>query len=580
MPDEGLDIKGTAMDLREIASVRGTNFFDADSGLQGYLSNHLESFEKRWKSDFGAFVANDVDQQAEYSDRHRPKLKHDEQDGKHHSRIVYNRRWTDVSREIYGRGIVGLNYTERPAPYTVTFAMAYLLGQADISLHCPVGMTAAVAYIISRFAPAPLRARYLPPLASMRGDAFTAGTWATERHGGCDIGASTTQARAEGDHFTLHGMKWFVSNAGSELAIATARPSGAPGGSKGLGLYLVPARWTDGSLNAIHVRKLKDKLGTCGIATGEVELDGTKAFELAPPPQGFKVMMEALEFSRIQNVLGSMGIQRRAFMEATHYCYRREAFGRKITEYPMVQKQLTDMVVRVEASLAMGFEVMRAFEAVKYEASESPERAWLRLVTALAKYQTAEHANVVCRRALETMGGNAYTYDYCLPRLLRDAQALTIWEGPANIQALEMLRMLVRFGGLAPIEDRVRGLLDRIPDELTGPGARLAHHLNKAKSATRLALSEPGESERHARNLMDFLADIVAALLLLESAAQELDRGSARKAVVACLFVESLLDRAHDREFKPGRALHERTFDALMNDQEVSIAELAPGIPA
>jgi alkylation response protein AidB-like acyl-CoA dehydrogenase len=173
-------------------------------------------------------------------------------------------------------------------------------------------------------------------------------------------------------------------------------------------------------------------------------------------------------------------------MEAANYCYHREAFGRRITEYPMVQEQLTDIIVRVEASLALGFEVMRAFEAVKHETLESSKRAWLRLITALAKYQTAEHANVVCRKALETMGGNAYTYDYCLSRLVRDAQVLSIWEGPANIQALEMIRILAKFGGLAPIEDRARCLLDRIPAELRGTGERLVLYLDKAKSATNL----------------------------------------------------------------------------------------------
>jgi acyl-CoA dehydrogenase len=571
------------MNSQVVTPIHVKNFFDVDRALQDYLSVHLEGFESNWKSvlrEFGAFVANDVDLQAEYSDRHfRPKLEHLEQSGRYISKIIYNRYWTDVSREIYRRGIVGLNYTEQPAPYGVTFAMAYLLGQADISLHCPVGMTSAVAYVIDRFAPAALRARYLPQLTSMRGDAFTAGTWATERHGGCDVGATTTQALPEGDHFTLHGLKWFVSNASSELAIATARPSGAPGGSAGLGLYLVPAHWTDGSVNSILVHRLKDKLGTCGIATGEVELDGTKAFELAPPPQGFKIMMEALEFSRIQNILGSMGIQRRALREATNYCYRREAFGRRITEYPMVQEQLTDMVVRIEASLALGFEVIRAFEVVNSKGPESSERGWLRLVTALAKYQTAENANIVCRNALETMGGNAFTYDFCLPRLVRDAQVLTIWEGPANIQAIEMLRMLARFGGLAPVEERAHHFLESVPIELKRVAARLSHHLDKARSATRLALSDPREAERHARNLMDYLADIVSALLMLEGAVHDVSRGDARKAVVASLLVDSRLDRIHDRAFEPGRPLHERTFDALINSETVPIAEFAPNWP-
>src|SRR5262249_55082216 len=154
------------------------------------------------------------------------------------------------------------------------------------------------------------------------------------------VGATTTVAVPAGRHFALHGLKWFTSNANSGLAIATARPEGAPPGSAGLGLYLVPSHLEDGSANYYKIRRLKDKLGTKGLPTGEIDLLGTVAFEIAPPPHGFKLMMEALEYSRVHNAVGSAGAQRRALREALAWARSRRAFGRVLAEYPMVQDEL------------------------------------------------------------------------------------------------------------------------------------------------------------------------------------------------------------------------------------------------
>src|SRR5690606_22249129 len=151
--------------------------------------------------------------------------------------------------------------------------------------------------------------------------------------------ASTTLARAAGDHHLLTGLKWFVSNADGGLAVATARPEGAQPGTRGLGLYLVPLTAPDGAPNGLRFRRLKDKLGTIGVATAEVELTDAIGYEIAPPPDGFRLMMEALGVSRIHNAVAAAGLQRRAFAEALAYASGRRAFGEAITTYPMVQDE-------------------------------------------------------------------------------------------------------------------------------------------------------------------------------------------------------------------------------------------------
>ncbi len=377
--------------MRYERQTRGQNFYALDTNLQALLGRIAPEVLARWQdrlSEFGAWVGGELDEEAEYTDRFgRPVLEAFDRDGELTNRVRINPQWESASRQVYRLGAVGLNYTDDPAPFLVTFAMGYLISQSDPSLHCPGTMTGAVAYVLDRFAPAEVRERYLHQLTRMDGEALSGGTWATELHGGSDVGATTTVARRRGDHFALSGLKWFVSNPSGGLALATARPEGAPSGTKGLGLYLVPSHLDDGSPNPMHLRRLKDKLGTCGIPTGEIDLNQSFAVELAPPPDGFKLMMEALEFSRIGNAMSAAGMQRRAFLEAVSYASQRQAFGGIIIRYPMVQDQLIEMLVRLEAGVALSFEAARAFSearVVDLDQAAGPVRAWLRLVTALA----------------------------------------------------------------------------------------------------------------------------------------------------------------------------------------------------
>lgn len=487
---------------------------------------------------FRDWVCTEVDAQANYTDRYAPPaLETYDRNGEVVNRIVLNRWYDDQHNDLYRRGIVGLPYAEN-APHLLTFAMGYVLAQADISLHCPVTLTGAVAYVLGSHAPESVRQRFLYDVVRMDGQAKTGGTWATEQHGGSDVGATTTVAVACGDHFALHGLKWFTSNANSGQALATARPEGAASGSAGLGLYLVPSQLEDGRPNHYRIRKLKDKLGTKGLPTGEIDLLGGEAVEVAPPPLGFKLMMEALEYSRVHNAVGSAGVQRRALREALDWAKTRRAFGHVLSDYPMVQDELLRMRVQFEAGALLAFEAAIAIDEVQQNVER---RTWLRLATALAKYLTAEYAIAAARAALELIGGNGYTSDYPVARLLRDAQVLTVWEGPANIQALELLRLLSpRYQGWEQYHARVQGVLDHLPDGLGDLREALAARLQGDSDALAVTIRDEPSAQRYARKLLHRMSQSLAFALLCEAAGDAQRCGNSLPVHSAWRFYEDI----------------------------------------
>jgi acyl-CoA dehydrogenase len=489
-------------------------------------------------SEFFEWVRTEVDAQANYTDRYAPPaLETWDRHGEVINRIVANRWYDEQHAEVYRRGIIGLPYAEG-APHLLTFAMGFILSQSDISLHCPVTLTGAVAYVLGSHAPDAVRRQFLHDAVRMDGLAKSGGTWATEQHGGSDVGATTTRAARNGESFALHGLKWFTSNANSGLAVATARPEGAPEGSAGLGLHLVPSHLADGSPNHYRIRRLKDKLGTKGLPTGEIDLLGAEAIEIAAPPHGFKLMMEALEYSRVHNAVGSAGVQRRALREALAWAKSRHALGHVLAEYPMVQDELLRMRVEFEAGALLAFEAAITFDEVQRDAER---RTWLRLSTALAKYLTAEYAISSSRAALELIGGNGYTSDYPVARLLRDAQVLTVWEGPANIQALELLRLLApKYRGWEQYQARVRGIIEKLPEGFIRLRMALDARLEADAEAVAVTMRDQKSAQRYARKLLHRLSETLAFALLCEEASAAQARRDLSAADSAWLYLEQI----------------------------------------
>ena len=556
----------------------GGNAYRADRNLQDLLHRSapwLTDEDAERLSSFGGWAATAVDEQADYTNRFAPPvLETLDEDGRPRSVVRHNPLYAAAHREVYERGIVGLNYGPERRPYTLTFAMGYLLAQSDISIHCPVTLTGAVAHVLDRFAPEAVRDAHLPALVRMDGTAATGGTWVTEKQGGSDVGATETSARRTNDGILLRGLKWFASNVDGGLALTLARPEGAASGGAGLGLYLVPAHGPDGAPNRYRIRRLKDKLGTRGLATGEIELQDAHAVEVTPPPDGLRTMMAALGYSRIHNAMASAGIQRRAFAEALAHAEERRAFGHHLAAYPMVQDQLVEMQVRVEASVALAFAAARAFDAALEAPSEQP---WMRLVTALAKYLTAAWAITATSRAIEILGGNGYTEELPTARLYRDAQVLTVWEGPPNIQALEVLRLAGAVSpGLAAFQAGLDAILN-MPFASDHPAFAHARGLifqagREVAAMAAMIRDDEAEAQRQAHRLMDRMAKGLAAALLVEEAATDWAGGDARKAVVARLFAAQEL--AAPEPPRPGEREGQRFFRSLAGYERIEIAHL------
>ncbi len=533
----------------QAAEGRGQNFFQLDDSLRRLLVGRL--LPQQWLraqvllERMGELAGGDIDRQAEYTDRYgRPTLATYDRQGQVVNAVTYNPLYEQSVRQVYGLGTVGCTYGPDPLPHSVHFALLYLLSQADPGLACPVTLTAATAFVLNRHGSAQQREKYLPGLTVRSPGTFLDGaTWVTEKAAGSDAGAADTSAQPAPEEgptlFRLSGEKWFASNADADLALVTARPTGAVAGTRGLGLYLVQRQLADGQLNRYRIRRLKDKLGTTGLATGEIELDGALAEEVSAPPEGFAHMLEALEYSRIANAVASAGIHRRAFLEASLYAAQRSAFGAALDRYPMMQETLLSMLAELEASLLLAFEAAAALDQVACH-GKVEQIGWQRLLTALAKYRTGEDAVRNTSRAIEVLGGNGYVEDYVTARLYREAQVLPVWEGPANIQALEVLRLV---GGRHQADVVLVSRLRRAAEVAEAHsssrdlGRRLGAELVALERALQWLGHNPEQGFRHGRRLMDWMADLIEVGLLLERAAGELRQGDHRSLVLAWWLV-------------------------------------------
>jgi alkylation response protein AidB-like acyl-CoA dehydrogenase len=269
----------------------------------------------------------------------------------------------------------------------------------------------------------------------------------TEIKGGSDLGANVdTVARPSGDHWRLTGDKYFASNAGAELAVVAARPEGAPHNVRGLALYLVPRRRQDGQLN-YFIRRLKDKIATRSVPTGEIELRDSEAWLLGTAEQGIYLILEVLNLSRVANSMGSVALAQRAMADALTFAKQRVAFGKPILEQPLLRRQFEDRWQQLRAAMRLAWEAADLLNQVWREKPPYSERFHLfRLVAHLAKYWTAEFAVQTAKWAMEVHGGLGTVQEHPAERWLREAMILAIWEGTSHRQILDGLEVMERKG--------------------------------------------------------------------------------------------------------------------------------------
>jgi len=454
---------------------RKRSFYDNDETLQLILKEYLnENFyeyaDERLRS-FGERCANEIDERARFTDREgKPELVKYNQFGEDISEVFVNEGYKQTVEETYNEGIVGYVHKNIPelnekGNYTYSFAQGYMLSQAEPGFYCPVTLTLATAYLLDHYGDKKVKERFLYNVCSTgEHELFEGATFLTERQGGSDVGANETTAVQEGDTYRIYGEKYFASNVGmAGVAMVLARIEGSEAGSRGLSLFAVPWRQDDGSLNNVSIRRLKDKLGVIAVPSGEVEFNGAKAYLVGDPKKGFYYMMEALNLSRISNAVASVGIMKRAYDEAYEYATRRKAFGNQLTNYPMVQDTLMRMKAKLHVETATIFDLIQLYEKVTNDDNVTEADIILnRLNIAVVKKETADQAIQFAHEAIEMLGGNGYIEDFVTPRLLRDAQVLSVWEGTANILGLEVVRLFNRFDGaelyINQMQERLRGL--------------------------------------------------------------------------------------------------------------------------
>lgn len=372
-----------------------------------------------------------------------PPLRMFDRFGNRIDEVVFPPDYRDLVRKGYEAGVVirAVEEGDLAASYQVGYVTSYY----DAGLYCPHTVSLSTAIPLAKYGSADLRARYLPRLLRRDASVWQGATWMTEAKGGSDLGAFVeTVARPEGDRWLLTGEKYFTSNVGAELAIAAARPEGAPAGVRGLELFLVPQRRDDGALN-FRVRRLKDKIGTRSVPTGEVELDGSVAYLLGERGQGVYLVLEALNVSRVCNSVGAVALTQRALHEAWSFAQGRVAFGKPVSEQPLFARQARERHEALLDAFALAWEAVTLLGAVWRETPRYSDRYHLfRLVAHLSKYWTAEVAVQSAKWAMEAHGAAGILADFPVERLFREAIILGIWEGTPHRQILDGMEVVER----------------------------------------------------------------------------------------------------------------------------------------
>ncbi len=324
-------------------------------------------------------------------------------------------------------------------PPAAKYALTYLFVQAEFGLCCPLSMTDSLTRTLRRYGDPALVQRFLPRLTTQDFDALHQGAmFMTEQGAGSDVAATATRAVPEpgGASYRLYGDKWFCSNPDAELAMVLARIDGAPAGLAGVSLFLLPRTLDDGTANARHIVRLKDKLGTRSMASGEIRLDGARAHLVGQAGRGFQQMADMVNNSRLSNGMRAAGLMRRATSEALFIARTRVAFGRRLVELPLMRRQLLKLLLPSEQARCMVFQTADALR--RADAGDSGAAALVRILTPLIKFRACRDARKVTADAMEVRGGCGYIEEWGDPQRVRDAHLGSIWEGTSNIVALDV----------------------------------------------------------------------------------------------------------------------------------------------
>ena len=399
----------------------------------------LSEFGQHWGS--AAMAAR-----GRIANENTPKLRTFDSRGNRRDEVEFHPAYHEVMARSAHAGIHNSTWTADGKPAggaaeVVRAARFYMASQVETGHLCPITMTRASVAALA--AQPDLLARVMPILATRSYDptfapwptkrGMTLGMGMTEKQGGTDVRSNMTRAERDGDAYRITGHKWFMSAPMCDAFLVLAQSG------KGLSCFLMP-RWTpDGERNAIHIVRLKDKLGNRSNASSEVEFDGATAQLIGEEGRGIPIIIEMAGYTRLDCCIGSSSLMRQAVAQAVHHARHRTAFQKRLIDQPLMSNVLADLALESEAATVLTMRLARA-----YDESDEVSTVFRRVVTPAAKFWICKRAPFVTLEAMEVLGGSGYIEESILPRLYREAPVNSIWEGAGNIMCLDVLRAIER----------------------------------------------------------------------------------------------------------------------------------------
>ena len=459
---------------------------------------------------------------ARYEQRlHLPELARYDAIGTRTESVVFDPAYHEAATVVWASGLVALSGIPGRAYEQAT--LLYLLSlEGEAGQACPATCTIGLARALRRAADPDVTARFLPPLIDPdHARADRGAQFLTEVQGGSDVGANVCRAEPspDGATYRITGEKWFCSVADADQFFLTARVAGGPDGTRGLGSFVVP-REIDGAPNGFRLRRLKDKLGTRGLASGEIDFDGAVAWPIGPLEHGFRTAVGiVLNTSRWMTALGDAGMMRRAVLEATSYAHHREAFGRPVEAFPAVRRTLADMTATAAGALHLAFALTGLEDVIDAGGADDADVFYHRFLVNVTKYVLSVQATDVVHSAIEILGGNGTIEEFSvLPRLYRDAIVYESWEGTHNVLVNQVLNDLRRLPIVEEVAGRLGGCLDRATGSTVVAAVRVP--LEATLEAVRRSIADPAFGDWHFRRVIDRLG-ILAEVVYLIAAGED-----------------------------------------------------------
>jgi acyl-CoA dehydrogenase len=568
----------------------GMNFYSCDPSLETTLRRLLspEDYDRAQPhlDELGELAGGRLGRLATVANANPPILVPFDAAGRRVDEIRFHPAYEEMEQIGFGRfGLAAMSHRDgvlgwpERVPHVVKYALGYLFTHAEFGLMCPISVTDSTSRMLRLFGDSEIQTRYLPSLTATDMRELKKGSqWVTEKSGGSDVGASETVARYDGGAWRLYGDKWFCSVADGEYPLTLARPEGAPAGTRGLAMFLVPHHLDDGSLNAYRINRLKDKLGTRSMASGEVTLDGATAYPVGPLENGFRQMAEMINVSRLSNAMRAAALMRRSYLEALTHARGRMAFGRPLSDLPLLRETLVDLLVDAEAGAAAVFHAGAVLD--RADAGSTQDKALIRLLTPLTKFQICKRARWSAGEAMEVRGGNGYIEEWVNARLVRDSYLGSIWEGSTNVVMLDVGRALSRERAGDPFFSDIDRRMDAVADPAV---ARLAGVVRTLAADVRRHAARLDALTGAARDLLTGrvavrMAHVQAASTLIDEAAYAATHGLGYgRLVIAARYLLANID--HGAAYFDPVETDDDLFRALV-DWEILPPEAAAALVA